>query len=154
MSYPRLLSDVGGTNVRFAMQMAPDAPLERQGRYVCAEFESFEAAARRHLEVEGLSARHAPRAAAIGIATAVTGDAVRMTNLPWAFSIRGLRESLQLERLVVINDFTALALALPALPAEAWRQVGGGQAVPGAAMALIGPGTGLGVSGLVPSLDG
>jgi len=50
----------------------------------------------------------------------------------------------------VINDFTALALAVPLLPPEALRKVGGGAGVPGTALAIIGPGTGLGVSGLLP----
>jgi glucokinase len=50
----------------------------------------------------------------------------------------------------LLNDFTALAMALPDLPATELRQVGGGAAVPGTAMGLVGAGTGLGVSGLLP----
>jgi len=72
-----------------------------------------------------------------------------MTNSHWAFSISAMRQALGFERLVVINDFTALALALPDLQVSELRQLGGGAPVPGAPMALIGPGTGLGVSGLI-----
>jgi glucokinase len=72
-----------------------------------------------------------------------------MTNHPWAFSISQLQRELGLARLVVLNDFTALALSLPALGAAQSRQVGGGRAVAGAPLALLGPGTGLGVSGLL-----
>ena len=90
-----------------------------------------------------------PREAAFGIANPVTGDAIRMTNHSWSFSQRAVREAFGFERLVVINDFTALALALPLLTPDLLRPVGGGEAVPGAAIALLGPGTGLGVSGLV-----
>jgi glucokinase len=55
--------------------------------------------------------------------------------------------------LILVNDFTALAMAIRHLPANEIEQVGGGQAVPGAPLALLGPGTGLGVSGLIPGGD-
>ena len=90
-----------------------------------------------------------PRHGAIGIANPVVGDAVRMTNHHWSFSIEALRQALGLDRLEVLNDFTALALSLPHLPAQALLPLGGGAAVEHAPKALIGPGTGLGVSGLV-----
>jgi glucokinase len=96
----------------------------------------------------------APRDVAFGIATAVTGDAVRMTNHPWSFSIAALRDQLGVQRLRVLNDFEALAHAVPALGAADRHAVGGGASVPGAALAVIGPGTGLGVSGLVADGSG
>ena len=68
-----------------------------------------------------------PRWCAIGIANPIVGDHVRMTNHDWAFSIEAMRQSLGFERFLVINDFTALALALPALAPEDLRQVGAGQ---------------------------
>uniref|UniRef100_UPI000475429C glucokinase n=1 Tax=Ideonella sp. B508-1 TaxID=137716 RepID=UPI000475429C len=98
----------------------------------------------------GETALPVPALAAVGIATPVTGDRVQMTNHHWSFSIEALRQALGFERLRVINDFTALALALPHLPAHELRQVGGGAAQPGAAIGLVGAGTGLGVSGLLP----
>jgi glucokinase len=146
MSFHRLVADVGGTHARFASQFAPGAPLVETGRYACADFPSLQDAMRHHLDERRLAP---PAEAAIGIATAITGDAVRMTNNPWGFSIAQMKASLGLQRLVVINDFTALALALPALPGESLQALGGGAAVAGGAMALIGAGTGLGVSGLL-----
>src|SRR5262249_1934492 len=83
-----------------------------------------------------------------------TGDQVRLTNHPWSFSIDGMRRALDLETLLAINDFTALALALPHLPAQALAEVRPGDAVATAPRALVGPGTGLGVSGLVPGRGG
>jgi glucokinase len=74
-----------------------------------------------------------------------------MTNHPWNFSIRALRDRLGFERLEVINDFTALALALPRLAPDERMAVGGGAAAAGAPIGVLGPGSGLGVSGLVPS---
>ena len=92
-----------------------------------------------------------PACAAIGIANPVVGDQVRMTNHHWSFSIEAVRQLLGLQRFLVINDFTALALSLPALSKDEVRQVGPGQAVAGAPLGLLGPGTGLGVSGLLPA---
>lgn len=149
--FPRLLADVGGTNVRFAIQAAPGAPLQGLSRHACADFPSLEDAIRHYLAAQG---GPAPRQAAIGVACPVLGDEVRLTNNPWVFSTAALQAALGLERLLILNDFTALALALPALGAADRRQVGGGQAVAGAPVALIGPGTGLGVSGLLPVLGG
>ena len=92
-----------------------------------------------------------PRQAAIAIASAITGDRVAMTNHPWSFSISALRQHFGFERLEVINDFTAQALALPRLGPADRIAVGGGTAVPGTPLAVLGPGSGLGVSGLVPN---
>lgn len=143
----RLLGDVGGTNARFAWQAGPGAEPEGLVSLRCAEFESLEAALRHYL---GQLARPVPRQAAIGIANPVDGDAVRMTNHRWHFSIEAMRRSLGLERLLFVNDFAALALALPTLRPGECRPVGegGAQGIARAALALIGPGTGLGVSGL------
>jgi len=146
MSFHRLVADVGGTHARFASQFAPRAPLVEAGRYACADFPSLQDALRHHLDERRLPQ---PAEAAIGIATPITGDAVRMTNNAWSFSIAQMKASLGLQRLLVINDFTALALALPALPTTDLQAIGGGTAQAGGAMALIGAGTGLGVSGLL-----
>ncbi len=73
-----------------------------------------------------------------------------MTNHPWSFSIREVQAALALQRLVVINDFTALALALPLLQPHQLHAIGAGQAREGAPKAVLGPGTGLGVSALIP----
>jgi glucokinase len=143
----RLLGDIGGTNARFAWQAGPGAPLQDWIALPTAEYASLADAIRRYLAATG---RSAPPLCAIGIANPVTGDRVPMTNSPWSFSIAALRREFGFERLRVINDFTALALALPALQPADLRRIGGGEPARGATVALIGPGTGLGVSGLVP----
>ena len=143
---PRLLADIGGTNARFAWQAAAGAPIEDQITLPCADYVSIEAAIRAYFERID---RPRPQSCAIAIANPVHGDRVQMTNHHWSFSISALRQALGFERLELLNDFTALALALPGLGADQLHQVGGGQALPGAAIGLLGPGTGLGVSGLV-----
>ena len=147
----RLLGDVGGTNARFALQLGPGAPPQAVASFRCVDFPSIEAVIRHYLQQHSTLQ---PRHAAIGIANPIDGDQVRMTNHAWQFSIEALRQALCLQRLVFVNDFAALALSLPTLQAAELRPVGGGAPVPGAALALLGPGTGLGVSGLLRAADG
>ncbi|MDT7834734.1 glucokinase [Aquabacterium sp. OR-4] len=151
LPYPRLVGHVDGSEAHFALVPAEGQPLEAVARLACAAHATLDDAVQAYLAT--LSGPP-PRAAALGLATAVTGDRVRMTNHGWAFSTRELRRALALDELLVINDFSALALALPLLQPSALRAVGVGAGVPGAPVALIGPCTGLGVSGLLPSLDG
>lgn len=142
-----LLADIGGTNVRFAL-LAPDSLHPEQERsYRCADYTGFEHAARAYLAEVGQ--QHVQRAA-IDVATAITGDLIKLTNSPWAFSVEQTRRQLQLDRLVVLNDFTALALSLPVLQQDELRRVGRGECAADRPKALIGPGTGLGASGLIP----
>jgi len=147
MEQARLLADIGGTNARFAWQADADAPIADLVTLPCAEHASLADVLQAYLQRLG---RPAPKRCAIAIANPVLGDRVQMTNHHWAFSISALQVHFGFERLRVLNDFSALALALPALRAEELRQVGGGKAQLGAAIGLIGPGTGLGVSGLLP----
>ncbi len=146
----RLVADIGGTNARFALIEAPGAAPSHIRVLACADFAGPEAAVHAYLAAEGVST---PRAAAFGIANPVTGDRVAMTNHHWAFSVDALRTTLGLDRLLLVNDFTALALSLPHLAAVELEQVGDGEARPGQAIALLGAGTGLGISGLVPAGD-
>jgi glucokinase len=144
--FPRLVGDVGGTNARFALQEAPGAPPSQVATLACADHPTFAEAVSSYLV--GLTGAK-PRQGSVGIANPVVGDHVQMTNHHWAFSIDGVRRQLGLDRLLVINDFTALALSLTVLSPSEVRQVGGGTPDPTAPIGLIGPGTGLGVSGLV-----
>lgn len=145
-AFPRLLGDVGGTNARWAWQDRPGAAPGHVRVLPCAAYAGIDACIADYLRLEGLPP---PRQAGFGIATAVTGDAVQMTNHHWQFSIAALREAIGVERLRVLNDFEVLAHAVPTLGDAGRRAVGGGEAAPGGNLAVIGPGTGLGVSGLV-----
>ena len=144
--FPRLLGDIGGTNARFAWQQTPEAPLTDIATYPCADHESLLRAMQHYLQAY---AKPAPDWCAIGIANPIVGDHVQMTNHDWSFSISAVQKGLGADRFLVINDFTALALALPALTEADLMQVGGGAPVADAPLALLGAGTGLGVSGLL-----
>ena len=150
-TYPRLLGDVGGTNARFAWQTSSGALPTDVATYAGADHGSLLEAMRHYLAEHH---KPVPACCAIGIANPVTGDSVQMTNHHWSFSVSSLQRDLGLERLVVINDFTALALSLPALGPADLRPIGTGVAVPLQALAVLGAGTGLGVSGLLPTSDG
>ena len=151
---PRLLADIGGTFARFTLEVAPGV-FEHSASLRCADHADFHAAVSAYLSSCPATARGAGiRNAAIAIATPVSGDQVRMTNYHWQFSIEQMRERLQLDNLVVVNDFTALAMALPSLLPNQRRQVGSGAPVPRSVIGLIGAGSGLGVSGLIPANDG
>jgi glucokinase len=143
--FPRLLADIGGTNARWAYQAAPGAPLQHVASYECSEFASIGAAARHFLAVHGCPP---PRALALGVAAAVSGEQIAFVNNPWSFSRAALAAELGVERLLLLNDFAALAMALPVLGDADRQPLGGGQAVAGAPIAVMGPGTGLGVAAL------
>ena len=148
---PTLVADIGGTNARFALiQGESHVPTQEMVLSGC-DFPSPVEAIEHYLAQ--LNAPR-PRAAAIAIANPITGDWVKMTNHVWEFSIEQTRKALGLEKLVVLNDFTALALALPFIDRAELRKVGGGEPVEHAPLALLGAGTGLGVSGLIPCAAG
>jgi len=147
-----LVADIGGTHVRFALSPDQDRRALRAVRVMAiADYDTVERAAKDYLDDCG-----APpvRQAVFGIANPVLGDRIRMTNAPWSFSIDATRQALGLERLHVINDFTALAWSLTVLAQADLRQLGGRERVPATPLGLLGPGTGLGVSALVPAADG
>lgn len=144
----RLVADIGASNVRFGLCTEGES-LAALETHPCADFDGVESAARAFLD--RADHRAPPREGVFAVAGPVTGDAIALTNHAWRFSIGQLRRALGLERLVVINDFSAVALSLPYLAAGALRRIGAGSPIADAPMAVIGPGTGLGVSGLVPA---
>ena len=142
---PDLVADIGGTNARFALIDANRQPYAEQ-ILPCAAFPDLTAAAQAYLAAVG---DPRPIQAAIAVATPISGDWIQFTNSNWSFSTEAVGRALDLERLLILNDFTALALALPLLNPDERRAVGGGTAIEEAPIGLLGPGTGLGVSGLV-----
>src|SRR5450830_1297270 len=152
---PRLLADVGGTNARFALEVAA-GHITLVEVLPCADYPSLSAALQAYLALPHIAAAggQAVRHAVIAIANPVDGDFLSMTNHHWSFSIRAMREECGFTTLDVVNDFTALARSLPQLSSEQKHQVGAGTARPNTAIGLIGAGTGLGVSGLIPSHGG
>jgi glucokinase len=147
---PRLLADIGATHARFALQTAPG--VFRAVRVLkCDDFDGIVALLRFYLaEHAGVTLHHA----ALAVANPINGDQVRMTNRDWQFSTDAVRRELGLHTLLIVNDFTALAMALPSLKPADLMQVGAGAPAANAVIGVLGPGTGLGVSGVIPTVDG
>ncbi|MGI9330086.1 MAG: glucokinase [Gammaproteobacteria bacterium] len=145
-----LIADIGGTNTRCALA-GPDGPEQRQ-HFSNQDFPSAAALLDHYLG--SLAVADRPKAAALAVAAPVRNDTVQMTNLHWSINAGELRTALGLQTLKLLNDFEALACALPALSDTQVHQIGGGQPDPRGTKVVIGPGTGLGMSTLVRNADG
>lgn len=148
MSELALIADIGGTNARFALtDPAAAQPQLLQPQVLRnAEFGSLQHAAEHYLA--GVSAK--PRRAAIAVASPVGTDEIRLTNRAWSFSRSELQHALQLDELRVLNDFGAIAWAVPELAADERVTLHGPAGAPLAGpISVLGPGTGLGVALLV-----
>lgn len=158
--YPWLVADVGGSNARFGWVTGPGAGVQSRRSYIVQDFPSLEAAAQRYLQDlarepgQPGGALPAPRYAAVAVATAVAGDEVVLTNSHWRFSQQALQAALQVEGLLVLNDFEALALSLPGLQPRQLRAWGTKAPTASGCLAVIGPGTGLGVAAVMETSRG
>ena len=141
-----IVADIGGTNARFSRVNLASLALDKVAVYPCATFASLADALQHYqLEQQLTALKHV----AIAIACPVTGDEVSMTNFHWRFSVSAMQRQSGLSRLLVMNDFTAVAMCLPALNSNDKVQIGQGLAKPGQPMAVLGAGTGLGVAHLI-----
>lgn len=144
-----ILADIGGTNIRFAT-------LNGGGRtgaveaWLTALYPDFAAAFRAYTELTGAVK---PDAIAICAAGPLIRGRIKMTNCPWDLDEAALAQALQ-ARVLLLNDFEALAHAVPTLRPEDLRHLGGGAPDPKGQKLIMGPGTGLGVAGLTPLPDG
>ncbi|WP_346837691.1 glucokinase [Microbulbifer sp. SAOS-129_SWC] len=146
-----IVADIGGTNARFAIASPAGDGYRLEALKVvdCQRFADFDAAL--HHWLDGLD-QPAPWRACIAAAGPVertaAGGRVYMTNLGWSICAEALRAEFQFEQVELINDFAALAQSLPLLSVGDYAVLRDVPRVEGAAMAVLGPGTGLGVAGL------
>jgi len=141
-----LVGDVGGTNCRLALCDLDSGEISLAQTFSGLDYDSLEAAVRHYLELQ----HHEEVVdACIAIACPIVGDWVAMTNHTWAFSIAEMKKNLGLEHLEVINDFTAVSMAIPMLKEADLLQFGGKKPVDGKPAVIYGAGTGLGVAHLI-----
>ena len=140
--------DVGGTNVRFAI--VGEDGLSHHHSMLCRDFPTLEAALFAYQD----RVDNQLTAASIAVAGPVQNEHVTVTNNHWRFGKRDLMQALRLDRLLVINDFTAQALAQNDPTANGNLPILDGVGRDDAPLLVIGPGTGLGVAALVPSPGG
>jgi len=145
-----LVADIGGTHARFAVAALEGEGAIREPRtFAVADHKNVDDAAREFLSTEGLA--HPPEALVFAVAGPVTGGRIHFTNSGWAFSEGELRKTLGVKRARLVNDFEAQARAVAVLKPAALLRIGGPEAFDPRAdgtIALVGPGTGLGVGGL------
>jgi glucokinase len=144
--------DIGGTNARFCL-----AGRNRSGRIITShrralradDYPDLEACLRAYLGE--LSGGPTPSLGGFGVACAVAGDELKLTNRNWRFSISGLQAHMGWRALKVVNDFVVLAYAIPALHRDDYTPLPGPDwpETPPHITTLIGPGTGLGVGAAV-----
>ena len=150
-SWPALVGDIGGTNARFAIiesQGARPSQILSLKDHDYPDLSSVIAAYIRQVDSGPI------RRAALAVAGPIEGDVFRFSNIDWSFSVTALAAKLGIESLRLINDFEALALAVPRLEDSAFLRIGAGHACDTAPLAVIGPGTGLGVAGLLRDAEG
>ncbi len=140
-----LVGDVGGTNARLALCDVDTGEISHIHTYSGDDYETLERVIRHFLTGQKLEVSEA----CIAIACPITEDWVEMTNHTWAFSIKAMKESLALSKLEIINDFTAVSMAIPMLTAKDVIQFGGTEPIADRPIAIYGAGTGLGVSHLI-----
>nr|WP_221475540.1 glucokinase [Sphaerisporangium rubeum] len=144
-----MVADIGGTNARFGLVTAPQGRPESVAVLPVAEYDGLDGAVRAYLRTHSGGVR--PEAACLAIAGPVHRDRYRLTNAGWSGSVAGLG----IPHVELLNDFEALALSLPRLTGEEdLASLGGPVPAPGMVKAVLGPGTGLGVAGLVPARGG
>ncbi|RDH42420.1 glucokinase [Zooshikella ganghwensis] len=145
-----LVGDIGGTNARFALFDLSTQSLQQIQVLACKDYANIDQAITHYLNQQSVS----PEQACLAFACPVHNAQVRMTNNHWYFDKQTLKTDLGLKQLRIINDFTALALALPVLSEKDLCQVGEGDSVKDKPKLVMGPGTGMGMAGLVRTQQG
>jgi len=141
----KLVADIGGTNIRLAI--TDNNNINNIITYQCANFPSLNEVIQHYLAEKQLTG--ASIDACLAIACPVDTDLISMTNLPWTFSQKSLKQELKLNSLTLINDYTAIAMAIPLLNDKQKVKIGRGDVVEKQPISVCGPGTGLGVANLV-----
>lgn len=147
-----LVGDIGGTNARFALARQADGRpvLDHHDSFPAADYPTFLDGVRAF--IDGCPVK--PTGGVIAVAGPVADGRIDLTNSPWRVSEDELA-TLGLNPVRLINDFEALAWGAPVIPDAELASLGGpAEGDPHAAIAVLGPGTGFGVSALVRDVSG
>ncbi|MGE7370222.1 glucokinase [Neorhizobium sp. NPDC001467] len=150
LPFPILLGDIGGTNARFSILAEATGEATPFVSVKTADYATIDDAIR-HVVLDGAAVR--PRSAILAVAGPIDGDEIDLTNCDWVVRPTKMIAELGFDDVLVVNDFEAQALAASELGAE-HRHALGPEAEPQiASRVVLGPGTGLGVAGLVHARD-
>jgi glucokinase len=144
--FPILIGDIGGTNARFCLLDEGASSLGDVTIVQTADYETIDDAI---ADAVLSKAARKPRATILAVAGPINGDEIPLTNCPWVVRPKDLLANLGFEDVMVINDFEAQALAVATLDGDNQVQIGRGTQKEGHSRVVLGPGTGLGVAGLV-----
>ncbi len=147
--FPVLISDVGGTNARFAVVPDAASPAIPLPAGTTEGYPSFEAAAKAALAGTGVT----PKSCVLCAAGPVKGASVKLTNADWIIDGRQMARALNLKQGLILNDFEALALSIPSIRPDWVREIGHVEKPVHGARLVHGPGTGLGTAALI-AVDG
>ena len=149
-AHPVLIADIGGTNSRFALATTPGKDPVIVSRLQTKDFSDPEAAIRTVLA----DLKEKPRSAMMCVAGPVVDKRAHLTNASWTVDGPKLAKSFGFESGILLNDFEAQALSLPALRPEWLKQIGeAAPALSAGPQVILGPGTGLGIGALL-TIDG
>ncbi|WP_207461395.1 glucokinase [Azospirillum sp. SYSU D00513] len=151
--WPALVADIGGTNARFAIVTGPGAAPAQVRSLPAADYPNLPDAIAAYLDMTRDMTGERPRSACIAVAGPAVGDRILLSNRSWDFSVRAVAERFGFRPMLLINDCEALALSLPHLGTGQLLRLGEGEEMgeAGRPLALIAPGTGLGMSGVIPA---
>lgn len=145
-----LIADVGATNSRCAMLSGPASEVALVRHYRNDDAESLQEILANYLLETDVS----PTNCALAIAAPVDGDDVCMSNRDWRFNVNELSQRIGVERTDVINDFHAVGYALPLINAHRRIEVGRATKYRAGSVAVLGPGSGLGMSAWIEGHNG
>ncbi|MBW3097675.1 glucokinase [Pseudohoeflea coraliihabitans] len=146
IAYPILIGDIGGTHARFAILVDAYAEAREFPVLRTEDYPSIDAAIQ-----EGVLDKTSlqPRSIVLAVAGPMRGGEIDLTNSPWVVRPRNLIAELGFRDVTLINDFEAQAMATTSLEPEYLEKIGPGSVKPASARVILGPGTGLGVAGLI-----
>ena len=141
-------ADIGGTNARFAIAEVEGGHVVSLGEPVTLRTADHASLQTAWQAFAATLNRPTPRAAALSVASPITGDVIRMTNNPWVIRPSLIPERLGADVYTIINDFGAVGHAVAQLPHEDFEHLcGPDMPLPAEGVTTVcGPGTGLGVA--------
>jgi glucokinase len=150
LPFPILIGDIGGTNARFWILLDESGEKVSFPNVVNKDFATIDDAIRASV-LETTS--HKPRSLILALAGPIKGDEVPLTNCPWVVRPKVLMADLGFAEVLLLNDFEAQALAAATLDVDDRQHLGSLSEAPLGSRVVLGPGTGLGVAGLVRARD-
>lgn len=151
LPFPILIGDIGGTNARFSILVDAESKATDFVHVQTADYETIDDAIVDKVFNNPELAK--PRSAILAIAGPVDGDEIDLTNCDWIVRPRKMIGELGFDAVLVLNDFEAQALAVASLTDSDREQIGPNAPAVDATRVVLGPGTGLGVAGLLHAQD-